>query len=420
MYNKEQRRAIDSNEEKIVIIAPPGSGKTFTMVGAIQEFIKKDKPENVIAVTFTKKAAEELRGKIFNDSVVHTATIHSWSYTELARLSTKYKFRLRILQEDQIVAILKPIMQDLNISIRSLWKVYHYVMGNYNIDIPDYLKQKFKAAASRYVAFKRERHLYDFTDLPLYLRDKLEEHEEFIECDGLFVDEFQDVDPIQLEVFDRVLSKKAFFIGDPDQAIYIFRGATSDIFHALENFEIYNLRVNYRSYQEILNFATSFKRYAEEQISYGNDCTILSEFGISRSRKIDAERGDGAAVMIQDGYDFFVDGAAKDEGNGVMQIGREIIDHSPQILCRTNKEVKELEELGFEKVSTIHKAKGLEFKNVIVCDFGIDGQENINVAYVALTRAQDRLMVVNHELLKIAGAAVPEGAKKAIKIKKAF
>jgi len=421
MYNAEQRLAIESKEEKIVIIAPPGSGKTHTMVGAIQNFIRESNPEKVIAVTFTKKAAEELKGKIFNDSIVHTATIHSWSYTELANLSTKHKFRLRLLQEDQIMAILKPIMKDLNISVRVNWKLYHYVMGNYNIDIPDFLKQKFKSASARYIEFKRTRHLYDFTDLPLYLKDKLEEFDEYIYVDGLFVDEFQDVDPIQLEVFDRVMTEKAFFIGDPDQAIYIFRGATSDIFHALKGFKIYKLKVNYRSYQPILDFASSFKSHAEYQLEDGGqDSTMLEDFYIGKS-PIEAFRREGGAVSIQDGYDFR--GLGSDlvyEDNAIMQIGKEIMLFQPQILCRTNKQVDELKEIGYEKVSTIHKAKGLEFENVIVCDFGIDGQENVNVAYVALTRAQNRLMIVDHELLKTAGAVIPEEAKKEIRLKKAF
>lgn len=421
MYNAEQRLAIESKEKKIVIIAPPGSGKTHTMVGAIQHFIKEYNPKKVVAVTFTKKAAEELKGKIFNDSIVHTATIHSWSYNELAILSTKHKFRLRLLQEDQIMSILKPIMKELNISVRVNWKLYHYVMGNYNIDIADFLKQKFKSASARYIKFKRDRHLYDFTDLPLYLKDKLEEYEEYIYTDGLFVDEFQDVDPVQLEVFDRVMTDKAFFIGDPDQAIYIFRGATSDIFHSLTEFKIYKLKVNYRSYQPVLDFASSFKSYAEDKMEDGGqDSTILEDFYIGKS-PIEAFRGEGGAVALQEGYDFRGLGSDLNyEDNAILQIGKEVMLYQPQILCRTNKQVDELKDIGYEKVSTIHKAKGLEFEAVIVCDFGIDGQENINVAYVALTRAKNRLMVIDHELLKTAGSVIPAEAKKEIRLKRAF
>jgi ATP-dependent exoDNAse (exonuclease V) beta subunit len=119
---------------------------------------------------------------------------------------------------------------------------------------------------SHYLEFKRKKYLYDFTDLPLYLKTKLEDYNEFIEVDGLFVDEFQDVDPTQLTVFERVVATKKFFIGDVDQAIYIFRGATSEIFKNLPDFKVYNLNRNYRSYQVILDFATCFKNQRPKTI----------------------------------------------------------------------------------------------------------------------------------------------------------
>jgi hypothetical protein len=81
----------------------------------------------------------------------------------------------------------------------------------------------------------------------------------------LFVDEFQDVDPTQLKVFDRVIADKKFYIGDPDQAIYIFRGATTKVFADLEDFKKYNLDINYRSYQPILDFASCFKEQVKNE-----------------------------------------------------------------------------------------------------------------------------------------------------------
>ena len=65
------------------------------------------------------------------------------------------------------------------------------------------------------------------------------------------------------------------------------------------------------------------------------------------------------------------------------------------ILCRTNKQVKTIEELGYFRVSTIHQAKGLEYKDVIVIDGEMPSSEDLNVSYVAMTRARDNLAVVN-------------------------
>ena len=65
------------------------------------------------------------------------------------------------------------------------------------------------------------------------------------------------------------------------------------------------------------------------------------------------------------------------------------------ILCRKNKEVKALQKLGYENVSTVHQAKGLEYDNVILTDFEVEGLEDINIAYVAMTRAKNRLLLVD-------------------------
>jgi superfamily I DNA/RNA helicase len=66
-----------------------------------------------------------------------------------------------------------------------------------------------------------------------------------------------------------------------------------------------------------------------------------------------------------------------------------------QFLCRTNKEVKQLQELGYTLVSTIHQSKGLEYDNVVVIDFELSSEEEINIAYVALTRAKNRLIITD-------------------------
>ena len=73
----------------------------------------------------------------------------------------------------------------------------------------------------------------------------------------------------------------------------------------------------------------------------------------------------------------------------------EFIKTNPMILCRTNKQVKAIQEFGYTNVSTVHQAKGLEYDNVIVVDTTIRNMEDLNIAYVALTRARDNMLVVN-------------------------
>lgn len=685
-YNVKQLEAINSTEPKLVIIAPPGSGKTFTMTGAIEKFIQNNNPKKVVVVTFTNKAADELKERLFDYSkIIHTSTIHSWSYSELKKLSEKHSFRIRLLEEEQIKMIIKPHMEQYAINMRNIDYVYQHCMGNVNPDLPSYLKSKYDAVYSHYVDFKRKKYLYDFTDLPLYLKTKLEDYNEYIEIDGLFVDEFQDVDPIQLTVFNRVIATKKFFIGDPHQcqpagtkirmsdgtqkniedievgdrvvsyyksesyisgtkrsegfkvlekgerlfhgdylisvtsengktskytpnhktfaairsdneynhlvylmedvnhrfrigisqfyanyggqqvstfrhklicenyinawvlkvtktekearvyenkysyqfqipqitfqldkstytnedieliykdlnirdnakkllsyllldinypflskndnldfrrdafrefyainlipevmsilthdstkastkrlnripsklikvektwiyepiivyslkidvhetyvaddivthnSIYIFRGATEEIFNQLSDFKVYNLNINYRSYQVILDFATCFKNQRPRTIQYTYN---------NKGSSIIAERGNGGLVLQElhanNMLKYEVSRHNELNVKAMDSILKEFNNYNYQILCRTNKQVRELQKNGFHNISTIHKAKGLEYDNVVVVDFEIESDEDLNVGFVALTRAKDRMMILKFETLLLA------------------
>ena len=73
----------------------------------------------------------------------------------------------------------------------------------------------------------------------------------------------------------------------------------------------------------------------------------------------------------------------------------------PMILCRTNKQVKAIKDMGYFNVDTVHQAKGLEYKSVIAIDATIGSTEDLNIAYVAMTRAEDSLMVINWQQFEL-------------------
>jgi ATP-dependent exoDNAse (exonuclease V) beta subunit len=136
--------------------------------------------------------------------------------------------------------------------------LYLYISGNKKMDVSENYLRSLDALNKRYIKFKRLNELYDFTDYPLYLLSKLKQYGERItNIGGLFVDELQDVDEDQFEIFKLVDAKKKFFIGDPKQSIYIFRGADMEIFEKLEKFNYKTLKVNYRCYQEIFDYANT-------------------------------------------------------------------------------------------------------------------------------------------------------------------
>ena len=133
--------------------------------------------------------------------------------------SVKYNFKIKILQEPQIKDILQELVDEyikhsrihsINIEI-----LYSFIMGNKNMDVKDSFKKTLIALETRYIKYKRDNVLYDFTDYPLYLYDVLNTFDESINnIDALFVDEYQDVDEIQFELFKKVNANKKFFVGD--------------------------------------------------------------------------------------------------------------------------------------------------------------------------------------------------------------
>lgn len=180
----------------------------------------------------------------------------------LQDFSIKYGFKIKILQEGQIKDILRELVDEYilhskikNINIDIL---YSFISGNKNMDIKDNYKRTLVALENRYIKYKRDNLLYDFTDYPLYLYNVLNTYDEEINnIDALFVDEYQDVDEIQFELFRKVNAKKKFYVGDPWQSIFIFRNADGEVFNKTEDFDQYKLMYNYRSYQEIIDYATT-------------------------------------------------------------------------------------------------------------------------------------------------------------------
>lgn len=388
VYNELQREAIESKASKVLVTAPAGSGKTATLVGAIQEYAKNNPEDRIVAITFTRKAAMELQSRTFGIKV-DSSTIHSWSLKELNKLGVKHKFKVTILQDEQIQEILKTLSRKCGYYSINHFMLFAYVMGNYNIDVAQSTKMKFEKVLRTYIAYKRDNQLYDFTDLPLYLYDMLNKFDEEIETiDALFVDEFQDVDDVQAKIFTKVMAKKFFYIGDERQSIYIFRGAGPQNLRSLTDFERHTLNINYRSYQGIIDYANTMRNG-----DFICDTVKTKPCDITCAR-VDED----GEVYVIDKYNDCYD-AVSGRQQDLMSTLTAFLLKKPYILCRSNKQVKAIESLGYRNVSTIHQAKGLEYANVIVTDMELSGEEEINIAYVACTRAQNGLLVCDPDLL---------------------
>lgn len=391
--NEAQLKAVYAKEPKIVVIAPAGSGKTQVMCTAIQEYMVLHPTHSVTAITYTKKAAAELTERIHNPKV-KTSTIHAWALQQLYSLARKYSFDVELLEEEEMRRIMQQIAYRKNLKFVNIYQLYNYITGAIKtLDLDENIIKKYEKIKMLYIEYKQQRGLYDFTDLPQYLLDKLDEFEEEIyDIDALFVDEFQDVDEIQYQIFQRVNSAKKFLIGDFRQAIYAFNGSLEDIFERLaeDGYKTYHLNINYRSKQSILDVADSFREECKSE-------QFITDLHDLHHSSIVCNRGKGGSVYLIDKNGYCLTVGEDDTDNASKVVIDLLSQTDTMILCRSNKQVRKLQSIGLDNVSTVHQAKGLEYTNVILCDMLVNSGEELNIAYVGMTRAKDSLCVINYD-----------------------
>lgn len=404
-YNSEQQTIINCDEPNILVNACFGSGKTTTLVGSIQRYEKLHPNDHITAITFTKKAAESLAERI-NDRKVEISTIHSWAYRRLQQIGNKYGFRISLLEENVIKDILKQLCLKRRQYYINQFQLYSFVMGNYNIDVDEKIKHTLNLLRKDYINYKEQNKLYDFTDLPKYLYDMCIEYQYIItDTDALFVDEFQDIDPVQLDVFDIVAARKRMYIGDYKQAIYGFRGACVGIFDKLiakGGWTVFDLKINYRSKQEIADYATSLYK---ETVGYAKRGSVFNADieDIIYKHEIDCERKFGGTVVRigeteDDCYIFDTSEYYWEKGDALHAV-KTFLESNVQILCRSNKQVKKIQSMGWQNVSTVHQAKGLEYDSVILVNNYGDNIEELNILYVGITRAKNMLCIIDYDML---------------------
>lgn len=244
--NSEQRQAVEYINGPLMIIAGPGTGKTNTLVHRIAYFIQKQSinPGDVLALTFTKKAVEEIKQRLakqFNLYQVSVCTFHSLA-------------KNIIEQSGETVNIIDPLSRQ-----QLLKQLFPHDFSDANLLISRYksglaVTQNVSSIVDKYNQELQKLNLIDFDDLLI----KALELPEFPHFSYILVDEFQDTNQIQYLLLKKILppTNNICVIGDPYQSIYAFRGADSRIFEMFKRdfpkHKQITLKINYRNGPEIL------------------------------------------------------------------------------------------------------------------------------------------------------------------------
>ncbi|MDY4574995.1 MAG: DUF3553 domain-containing protein [Intestinibacter sp.] len=361
MLNPAQREAVEQTEGPILILAGAGSGKTrvlTTRIGYLME-VKKVKAENILAITFTNKAANEMRERVDetlkdeDTSAMWITTFHSCCVRILRKAINKIGYNRSFVIYDSAdqITLIKDCMRELNYSEKAIEPKYVIsVISNAKdklispkqfreIHKGDFSKMKIADIYALYQDRLKRNSALDFDDLIAKTVELFKEHEDVLEFYRnrfryIMVDEYQDTSRAQYELI-KMLAKghqNICVVGDDDQSIYGWRGA--DIRNILEfekdydNVHVIKLEQNYRSTQIILDAAN-----------------LLIQNNIERKRKkLWSEKKEGELIKIQLAEDEVSEAEfiANTIATMVRAEGREYRDFA--VLYRANAQARPVED----------------------------------------------------------------------------
>jgi DNA helicase II / ATP-dependent DNA helicase PcrA len=287
--NPKQLSAVNHTEGPLLVLAGAGTGKTKVLTSRIAHIISQGLayPSNILAVTFTNKAAKEMQERVTN--MIHAeglniGTFHSIaarmlrSHINLLKLEIESNFTI-INQDDQI-KLIKNIALQKNIDIKQYPpKAIHIIISRWKdqgllpekLSSSDFHSPAHKISSSIYIEYQKQMHssnVLDFGDLLLYCNQILIQNPDILDYyqkkfKYILIDEYQDTNAVQY-IWARMLaskSKNICCVGDDDQSIYSWRGAeVKNILRFEQDFPnatIIKLEQNYRSTPSILEAASS-------------------------------------------------------------------------------------------------------------------------------------------------------------------
>lgn len=367
--NREQKEAVQTTQGPLLILAGAGSGKTKVLTTRIAYMIKKGvKPQNILAVTFTNKAAKEMKarlGSMIGETIVKymwVGTFHGICGRILRENIDRYSFpsgkkldkNFTIYDDNDTNAVLKQAIKKLNLDDKIYQpKLVKSVISNAKNKMQDaytfatfardFKSQKIAQIYEEYENALNNNNAIDFDDM-LMLTVKLLDHNTEIRTEyyerfkHIMVDEYQDTNLAQYNLVNMLYTNKLSeipeerslcVVGDVDQSIYSWRGADYTIIMNFQkdfkNTKLIKLEQNYRSTANILNVANAIIENNTERV----DKVLYSN------------KGEGELIDYFEAQDesdeanFIVSKIKQDSGGNYNQYA---------ILYRTNSQSRSIEE----------------------------------------------------------------------------
>ncbi len=286
LLNKQQYEAVLATEGPVLVSAGAGSGKTRLLTYRIAYLITECgvPAQKILAITFTNKAAGEMKDRVQklapNGDLVTVCTIHSFCARMLRTYSSflpNYKENFTIYSESDTNKIFKDIFKSMNITDENTKSKFKHMLSflkNENMSVDEYVKlnrttsSEFKTFYLNYQNELTKNNAMDFDDLLINFYNLIKDNQDVLasiqnKYTYFSVDEFQDTNQIQYDIVKLLASKtkNLLIVGDEDQSIYGWRGASSvNMFNFLKDFpnaKTFKLEENYRCTKKILERANN-------------------------------------------------------------------------------------------------------------------------------------------------------------------
>jgi len=356
--NPQQARAVEAPDGPVLVLAGPGSGKTRVLTHRVAYLVEVRKvwPRQILAVTFTNKAAREMRERLdkilgpTRSGELTLGTFHAicarWLRRDAPEIGLSRDFV--IFDEDDQQQVVKRVLNELNIDdkkykpsavLNAISNAKNELITPDIYQPPTYWHEMIRRIYPRYQELLRQSNGLDFDDLLLEVVRLLDARPDILaryqeRYQHVLVDEFQDTNTVQYALISRLSAKShnIFCVGDEDQSIYKWRGAD---FRNIQRFREHNpgltqivLEENYRSTQTILDAARG-----------------VIDKNVQRTRKnLFTQRSGGTAISVYEAYN------QDDEAQYVVDTIRQLIKKERfklsdfAVFYRTNAQSRAIED----------------------------------------------------------------------------
>jgi len=452
----DQREAVMSDAEQLLVVAGAGSGKTRVFVHRIARLVAEGAdPESILALSYTNAAANEVKKRLAQMGIegVYTSTMHAWCNREPMRKFGHLigKGTYQILDADGQEDTLRYDMRlgehgakRVQLEITAVKNLVEDAIGGYDVE--------------EYNHILARRGQLDFDDLQVHALEVLQKHPEVAlhyrqQYSHVLVDEYQDINPVQHEILrmlvapiedatgDEVSVPNFVAVGDDSQSVYGFRGAAPQfLIHFLDEFEdgeLLKLERNYRTTEHILTAGNRIIDNNEDRIPK----TMWTDKGMGKEIVFKELPNEAAeAAFIAGHIEKLL--ARKRPKIDVTDIAVLYRRHAQsEVIAQALEEagipywVVADNDIGQRKgvhLRTIHSAKGLEWEAVVLAGWN-DGSvpmftvnkdpellpEERRIAYVGVTRAKRDLLVTVPRVTKTkAGGTMPQQPSRFIEVMK--